>query len=164
MNSIIDMAIKHLSQRNCSEQELRRHLEKDFSHLDDLDLCIESAIVRLRELHVINDKRLAESLTERYAHKGNRYISQILRQKGIMDELITEVLANLGDEFSRALDEARQKGRSLNRESVEQDKNKLFRFLSGRGFAHDTIKSVITQLQEEGFFNCSEEETYHTIS
>ena len=109
MSSIIEVAIKLLSDRNCSEHELKQQLEREFSNLPDLDARIASAIIRLRELHLINDNRLAESLAERYEHKGNRFITQTLRQKGVSDDVIIDALRSLGDEVTRAMDEARRK-------------------------------------------------------
>jgi regulatory protein len=113
---------------------------------------IDESIARLRELHLINDNRLAESLAQRYSHKGNRFIAQTLRQKGIADEVITSVLKNMDDEFSRALDEARKKGSRKTEKSTDKMKTNCVRFLSGRGFSHDSIKAVIKALSDEGFF------------
>jgi regulatory protein len=153
MNQILSVAIKQLSDRNCSERDLRRHLEKEFMALPELDKCIDESIARLRELHLINDNRLAESIAQRYSHKGNRFIAQTLRQKGVSDEVITCALDSLNDEYSRALDEARRKGGRKTEKSVEEIKTGLVRFLSGRGFSHDSIKAVIRELRDEGFFS-----------
>ena len=152
MSQMLAVAIKMLSDRTCSERDLRRRLEKEFVELPDLDKCIDESIARLRELHLINDNRLAESLAQRYSHKGNRFIAQTLRQKGITDEVITTVLGCLDDEYSRALDEARRKGSRKTEKSSEEVKTSLVRFLSGRGFSHDSIKAVIKDLSDEGFF------------
>jgi regulatory protein len=151
MNTIISTAIKLLSERNCSERDLRGRLEKEYAHLPNLDQCIESTMVRLRELHLINDNRLAESLAQRYIHKGNRFIIHTLQQKGVGDEVIAVALANLGDEYGRALDEARKKKGRKNGKGSAEIKDSLYRFLSGRGFSHDTIKEVVRQLSDQKF-------------
>lgn len=160
MSSIIEVAIKLLSDRNCSEHELKQQLEKEFSDLTDLDARIASAIIRLRELHLINDNRLAESLAERYEHKGNRFITQTLRQKGVSDEVITEALRSLGDEVTRAIDEARRKHNPDRYDNPEKSKTRIYRFLSGRGFSEDAIDEVVNQLNKEGFFATSEERIF----
>ena len=152
MSQMLAVAIKMLSDRTCSERDLRRRLEKELVELPDLDKCIDESIARLRELHLINDNRLAESLAQRYSHKGNRFIAQTLRQKGIADEVITSVLESLDEEYSRALDEARRKCSRKTEKSSEEVKTSLVRFLSGRGFSHDSIKAVIKYLGDEGFF------------
>lgn len=153
MSQMLPVAIKMLSERTCSERDLRRRLEKEFVELPDLDKCIDESIARLHELHLINDNRLAENLAQRYSHKGNRFIVQALRQKGIPDEAITTVLGDLDDEYSRALCEARRKGSRKTKKSSEEVKPSLVRFLTGRGFSHDAIKAVIKDLSDEGFFS-----------
>lgn len=74
MSQMLSVAIKQLSDRNCSERDLRRYLEKEFLELPELDKCIDESMARLRELHLINDNRLAENIAQRYSHKGNRFI------------------------------------------------------------------------------------------
>ncbi|KTD70354.1 recombination regulator RecX [Legionella santicrucis] len=153
MSALLDAAMKLLSERPYTERELSKQLEKSFADKPDIDALIQSTITRLNELHLISDHRLAESTAQHYAHKGNRFTIQSLRQRGVSDEVIDEVLANLGDEYPRALDEARRKSRGLKDEHPEKSKTRIYRFLSGRGFAHETIKEVCKQLAEEGFFS-----------
>jgi SOS response regulatory protein OraA/RecX len=50
MNQMLSVAMKCLSDRNCSERDLKRHLEKEFVELPELDKCIDETIARLREL------------------------------------------------------------------------------------------------------------------
>ena len=157
MNQMLSFAIKQLSDRNCSERDLRRHLEKEFVAWPELDKCIDETIARLRDLHLINDSRLAESVAQRYSHKGNRFIAQFLRQKGVDNEVIASALGSLEDEYSRALDEARRKDSRRTGKSLEDVKTSLVRFLSGRGFSHESIKAVIRDLSDEGFFQVPEE-------
>jgi regulatory protein len=149
MNTFIDTAIKYLSNHYCSEKELIRQLEKEFSHVPELDTQIQATIARLRELHLLNDNRLAESLSMRYIHKGNRFIQQILKQKGIKEEVIECILEHIEPEEVRALDEVRKKMRGFKNEPAEVINTKLARFLSGRGFSHTTIKTVFNELSEE---------------
>ena len=152
MNEMLAIAMKLLSSRNCSERDVRRHLEKEFAALPEVDTHIEESMARLRELHLINDDRLAENVAQRYSHKGHRFIAQKLKQKGVADEVIACVLGSLGDEYSRALDEARRKGSRGTWKSAEDVKTGLVRFLSGRGFSYDAIKAVMNELCDEGFF------------
>lgn len=151
MSSLIDVAIKRLSERNTSEQELRMHLEKEFASLHNLDARIDSALKRLKELHFINDLRLATNLAQHYSHKGNRFITQILRQKMITEDVIAKVLLSLDNENVRALDVARRK---LNGcwDSSEKAMTLLHRFLSGRSFSHTAITTVIGQLDNQKRF------------
>eukprot|EP01012_Entosiphon_sulcatum_P029242 TRINITY_DN35593_c0_g1_i1.p1 TRINITY_DN35593_c0_g1~~TRINITY_DN35593_c0_g1_i1.p1 ORF type:complete len:151 (-),score=15.41 TRINITY_DN35593_c0_g1_i1:205-657(-) len=147
MSSIIDVAIKRLSDSSCSEYELRLFLEKEFSGLPNLSSKINAAFKRLKELQLINDLRLASNLAQHYAHKGNRFISQMLEQKGISAESIAKVLSSLENENIRALDVARKKlGGQW--DSSEKAMNLLQRFLTGRSFSGAVIQTVIGQLEQ----------------
>lgn len=146
--SIIDFAIRRLSQTNCSEHELRQYLEKEFKALPALDARIDSTIKRLRELEVLNDARLASHLAQHYTHKGNCFIVQLLKQKGIEEIIIDEVLHSLEDEPVRALHEARKK-LGYKWHNTENDINELHRFLGGRRFSHTAITSVVGQLENQ---------------
>lgn len=42
MNEMLAIAMKLLSSRNCSERDVRRHLEKEFAALPEVDTHIEA--------------------------------------------------------------------------------------------------------------------------
>lgn len=148
MNSLIDVAVKRLSEQPCSEYELRLYLEKEFTALPDLNAGIDSVFKRLKELHLINDFRLASHLAQHYSHKGNRFITQQLRQKGIKEAIILQALCSLEEENVRALEEARKKLGSQ-WDNSEQAMALLYRFLSGRSFSYPAITAVIKQLENK---------------
>lgn len=150
MTTLFDAALKHLSSRHCSEHELHRILEKEFSAHPDLENAMSQTLARLRELHLINDERIAESLSLRYRHKGNRFIRNVLRQKGLSDELIEQTLAQCGDEYERALEVLHKKLYSIYRTPDEKTKSRLYSFLSSRSFSHEVIQQAINNLQENG--------------
>ncbi|HHF7349611.1 TPA: regulatory protein RecX [Legionella feeleii] len=153
MTTLFDAALKHLSSRHCSERELCRFLEKEFSSHPDLENAITQTIARLRELHLINDERIAESLSLRYRHKGNRFIRNVLRQKGLSDELIEKTLAQCGDEYERALEVLHKKLYSIYRTPDKKTMSRLYSFLSSRGFSQDVIHQAINNLQEDGIMS-----------
>ncbi|MBY0281564.1 MAG: recombination regulator RecX [Alphaproteobacteria bacterium] len=137
--ALMNEALKILAEYHCSEQRLRLALEKRFAGFPDVDKAIDTAISRIKELHLLSDKTLAESIAFRYLSKGNRFIAHKLKQKGIQENTITAVIENLEDEYPRALDAARNKmARSKSPETVTN----LFRFLSSRGFPYDVISEV----------------------
>lgn len=145
MSSLIDTAVRKLSEQSLSEQALRQQLEAEFAGLSDLDSRIDAVFKRLNELQLLNDLRLAKNMAQHYAHKGDRIIIRLLQQKGFQDIIIRQALASLSDELSRALEEARQK-RHAGWDSSEQSITQLCRFLSGRGFSETTIHAVINKL------------------
>ena len=145
MNSLIDTAVRKLSEQSLSEQGLRQFLETEFAALPDLDSRIDAVFKRLNELQLLNDLRLAKNLAQHYAHKGDRIITRLLQQKGFQDIIIRQALASIGDEPGRAMEEARRKCHA-GREHSEQSITMLCRFLSGRGFSETTIHAVINRL------------------
>ncbi|MFA5960508.1 MAG: regulatory protein RecX [Tatlockia sp.] len=148
MISIADVAITRLSESCCTEYELRLYLQKEFQAQPNVDHHIEFAMQKLKDSELVNDLRLATNLAQRYANKGNRLISQMLRQKGISEEVIERVLSSLDNENVRALSEAQKK---LNGQWDRSEKamTGLHRFLSGRSFSYHVIDSVLGQLSEQ---------------
>ena len=149
MNNIFNAALKHLSAKNHSTSELKSILEKDFSSQPDVDGLIQQTIVRLEELHLINDGFIATSQAERYQHKGNRFIVQKLQQKGLDKEMIDDAIQSLPSEFERALPEARKKVQTLRDLDRKAQENKLLRFLSNRGFSATTCYQIIDELKSD---------------
>lgn len=149
MTTLLDTALKLLSARPLSERELTRLLEREFSAHPDLDQAIEATLARLRDLHVLNDHRLAESLSHRYRHKGNRFIRTVLKQKGLSDEVIEQTLVECGDEYERALEALHKKLYSVYRTPDDKSKARLYTFLSSRGFSQAVIHQAIKALYED---------------
>lgn len=141
MTTLFDAALKHLSSRHCSEKELYRLLEKEFSAHPNLENAISQTLARLRELHLINDERIAESLSLRYRHKGNRFIRNVLRQKGLSDELIEYTLAQYGDEYERALEVLHKKLYSIYRTPDENKVTSIFIFIQSWFFTRGDSSS-----------------------
>lgn len=125
MNDIFNAALKHLSAKSCSKNELKCILEKDFSSLNNVDDLIEQTIARLEKLHLINDSFIANSQAQRYQHKGNRFIAQKLQQKGLDKEFIDNTIESLPSEFERALPEARKKLQTMQNLEPKAKENKL---------------------------------------
>ena len=149
MNNIFNAALKHLSTKNCSKYELISRLESQFSSTKNIDKLIKQTIARLEELHLINDAFYAQSIAERYQHKGDRFIKQKLQQKVFDEATIESTLQSIDAEFERALVEAQKKLRSINDLESKARDNKLLRFLSSRGFSAQTCYQVINTLKSD---------------
>lgn len=149
MNIVFNAALKHISAKNIAIYELRKKLESEFSSLEDVDEKVDSAIKRLQELNLLNDEFIASSQAERYQHKGNRFIEQRLKQKGIDEQSIKQALDALPDEHARALEAAQKKLRTLKNDDTQARNNKLLRFLSSRGFGAGICYQVLDELKEE---------------
>jgi len=149
MDIVFNAALKRISAKNIAISELRKKLESEFSSLEEVDEKVNSAIKRLKELNLLSDEFIASSQAERYQHKGNRFIEQRLKQKGIDEQSIKQALDALPDEYTRALEAAQKKLRTLQSDDTQARNNKLLRFLSSRGFGAGTCYQVLDELKEE---------------
>lgn len=147
--ALFNTALKLLSNRDTTTAELARLLEKEYPNLKDIDNEIEKTLNRLEKLHLLNDNNLANNLARKYQHKGNRFIKQNLKQKGLSEDLIESAIAELPFEQERALIEAQKKWRTIKGDDARAKENKLLRFLSGRGFSADACYYCIDALKNE---------------
>jgi regulatory protein len=147
MTSLFEKAIGYLSDRNLSEKELRSLLEKEFAAMPNLDKGIDTVFLRLNELHLLDDARLARHLAAHYSHKGNQFIQRTLEHKGINATIIEQALSSLADEPSRALEEVRDQLRMNPHKSQEE----LCRFLKGRHFSMDSINHAVLKAQKSPY-------------
>ncbi|KTD00627.1 RecX family transcriptional regulator [Legionella feeleii] len=148
MTSLIDTAVRKLSEQSLSEQALRQQLEAEFAGLSDLDSRIDAVFKRLNELQLLNDLRLAKNMAQHYAHKGDRFITRLLQQKGFQEAVISQALSSLDNEVSRALEEALIKSGAA-WDNSEQLVELLYRFLSGRAFSDTTIHAVMNRIGDK---------------
>lgn len=143
--SMMDASVKYLSETNCSEKALRTYLEKEFITSDNLEACINRVVEQLKSFHLVNDLRLARNLAFHYSHKGNRFISDLLKEKGISDDMISETISMLDSEVNRALIETKKR---LNGcwDHSEATMAFVYRFLNGRRFSYLTARIVVNEL------------------
>lgn len=138
-HDILRTAIKILSQRMYSVQELRSKLiSKGYSPAD-----IDHTIAELSHLHYLDDIALGEFLFNKY-HRASKYsIKQVvykLSNRGLDSQTIDIILTqhNSIDETKAALNLVRK--RYLNPQSVEPDK--MIRYLSSKGFPYHVINHI----------------------
>ncbi len=130
-------------------------------HLHNVDeALIKAVLARLEELHYLDDQEFARFWVEnrqRFRPKGIIALRYELRQKGIAEEIIATVLAQISpeEEAYRAAAKMVSRWRML---SQREFKRKLYAFLNQRGFRYDEIKSVTNRLLEEGVLTADEDE------
>ncbi len=147
-------AVYYLKFRGRSVKEMREYLKKK----NTPDEMAERVIAKLIEERFLNDYEFARQWIEsraRFKPKGRRVVVMELKQKGISQETIDEVLA---EEFSDDVpDETEQlrnlvdqrigKYRGMDRYEIYQ---KLGAYLSRRGFSWEQIKrSIDDNLEKE---------------
>ena len=142
-----DQAVRFLSYRPRSIEEVRRHLAKKKAP----DSLIAIVIERLQRNEYVDDLAFARfwiSNRARFKPMGSRALRFELRQKGIDDELVDDLLAELDEEESayRAAQARMTRYRGNTRQVFAQ---KLSAMLRRRGFGEYAISHAIPRLQAE---------------
>lgn len=140
---------RFLSYRPRSEKEIYDYLGK--KKLKDEEK--EKIIKNLKEEKLIDDLEFARWFLEQrqtFRPKGSYALRQELRQKGIGEKIINQVLPNREEELSlakKALVKAEKKYASfLGREKKE----KLMAYLRRRGFSWEVVKKAVDEREENG--------------
>ncbi|MCQ2380527.1 MAG: recombination regulator RecX [Victivallaceae bacterium] len=145
-----ERALRILDRRACTEQELRQRLAKDGFPAVEIDDAVGNCIRH----GFVNDEQMTADCCETLVQRGNgpRMIKMKLQRRGLSPEDIDSVL----EESKEALHEAcraaaETKLRTLRREIDQRAKrDKLFRFLAGRGFDSELVQQVVSETIGQG--------------
>ena len=140
-------AINFLSYRVRSEKEIRQNLTKH----DVPENIIERVVDRLRGASLVNDWDFASQWVEnrvQFKPRGKRALSSELFQKGIGNEIIEDVLAEL-DEEELAYACARSRITKFTGMEKKAFQKKLSGLLTRRGFPYHVTKDVVGSLWKE---------------
>ena len=134
-------ALKQISYRSCTSFDLKNKL-KEKKYSED---AINKVIQFLEDYDLIDDKLYVKSFVNDKSKINNWSKGKIrykLKAKHIDDSLIETYLNEISDneEYEKAYEAGLHK-----KESVD-DKNKVYRFLSSRGFSYDIIRDVLSDL------------------
>ena len=155
----LQRALHLISYRPRSEAEVRNHLQK----YQISEETTTEVIARLRETGLLNDQQFAETWIENRATfrpRSKLALRIELRQKGIADEIVEDMLASVSDE-DQAYEAAQKKARQFRALDEKSFKQKLLGFLARRGFSYEVASPVIKKLWEE---KNNEEDTTWTRS
>ena len=147
LNSAFERAVGYLSLAPRSRKEIERYLlDKSY----DKEVT-EQTLEKLDAYHYIDDYGYAQSYIKSKSKKyGTFRLKAELRKKGIASAIIDELLDEGGD------DNITQVARKYISSHKSADKQKLKRFLAGRGFSWDSISSAVSKLSDEGAFSDDE--------
>ncbi len=142
-----DTAVHYLSYRPRSTQEVRRHLVKK----EVPDTLAADVLERLRQRGYVDDMEFARywiSNRDRFKPIGERALKYELRQKGIDDEIVDALVAEVDEEDSayRAAQTRMSRYRGTTRRLF---RHKLSAMLRRRGFGEYAIRDVVQRLQDE---------------
>ncbi|MFC4274681.1 recombination regulator RecX [Achromobacter aloeverae] len=138
-------AVGFLSRREYARPELARKLAAYAEADDDLEKVLDD----LEREGWLSTERYAQSLVHRRAERqGTARIVQELRAKGVTEAQVGELQQDLrATEYQRArvVWEKRYGERPADRAAYA----KQARFLAGRGFAHDVIRRILGESDDE---------------
>lgn len=141
VGKVLNRAMRFLSLRPHSEHELRVKLARK----DVEPELIEEAFERLRELGYLDDAAFARQwIEERGRRRGTVLLRAELRRKKVADEIIEESLKLPGrDELSDARVLAARRLARLSGQPPEVVRQRLTRYLVGRGYGYDIARQAI---------------------
>jgi regulatory protein len=143
----VDSAARFLGHRPRSVAEVRKNLkEKDFE-----PGVIDKALERLTAMGYLDDRAFAKYWVENRTHfkpLGAAALRFELRQKGIADALVREVLETVDDENGayEAASPLLKRMRGMDRRTARQ---KISTTLARRGFAYDVVRTALDRLFDE---------------
>lgn len=143
----LDQAMKLLGTYPKTEKELKKYL-KDKGYVWET-ICY--VCDKLKEYKFLSDEMYAEMYIKANSKKkGKRALEFELKQKGVASSIIREKLENLEqqDDACFVLAEKYIKGKQKD----EKTKQKLYRFLAGRGFDFELIYSAMNRIFKDEEF------------
>jgi len=133
-----------LSYRPRSEPELRKRLQQRGFN----GSIIDAVMTRLKKQGLVDDTAFArfwKDNRESFSPRSQWLTRLELKQKGVADDVIDQVVASIDDEDS-AYRSAQKKARSLPRADYQSFRRRLGEHLRRRGFGYGVIKSAINRV------------------
>lgn len=147
LQNAVDRAIRYLSRRPRSTEEVRRHLVKN-----GLPASLAASVIdQLLQRGYVDDVAFAEfwlANRERFKPMAPRALRYELRQKGLADEIIDPVLARV-DAADAAYRAAQGRLPRFQGRSWAEFRHKMSAMLRCRGFSAETIIDVLLRLRRE---------------
>lgn len=144
----VEKGVDLLSYRPRSTHEIRQRLAKKGT----VEVVIELAIERLERLGYLDDVAFARFWIEgrdRHKPRGHRALRYELRNKGIDEAIINDLLEEVVDEDDAAYRAAQARIRRMRGRSQREFKQKVGAFLQRRGFSYSAASAALEQWIEE---------------
>ena len=140
-------ALNFLSYRPRSEAEVRRNLRRK----EIGDTVVDAVVERLLRTGLLNDSEFARYWVEnrlQFRPRGARALHHELREKGVPDSVIADVLEEFDEETSaRRIAEAG--ARRYTHLAPRDFQRKLGAYLARRGFSYAVIRPLVEEMLEE---------------
>lgn len=152
LNSAFERAVGYLSLSPRARKEIDKYL-RDKGYEREV---INETLEKLDNYHYIDDYGYAQSYIKSKSKKyGSFRLAAELKKKGIAQSIIDELLDDGGGD-----DGVTEVAKKYLRSHSACDKQKLKRFLAGRGFSWDSISTAVSRLTDEGAFSDGGDDYY----
>lgn len=116
---------------------------------------IEKTLVRLERQGVLNDRRFAEGVLQKFSTErasGRRRVMFEMKKKGVPSNLAAEVLGRYTSEEERlrGIEIALQRSERLRRLGPQRRKKRLYDFLLRRGFDYAVARDIVSEVTKKG--------------
>ena len=149
----LNAAFHFLSYRPRSETELRQRLQRRGFDGDN----VAAVLARLKERGLVDDLAFAQFWKDNRQsfRPRSQWLTRLeLRQKGVAQEIIDRVAAQVNDEDC-AYRAAVAKARRLSTADYEGFSRRLGEYLKRRGFGYGLIKSTVERVWQERGVECN---------
>lgn len=151
LNSAFERAVGYLSLAPRARKEIDKYLSDKGYERE----VIDETLAKLDNYHYIDDYGYAQSYIKSKSKKyGSFRLSAELKKKGIAQNIIDELLEDGGD------GNVAEVAKKYLRTHSACNKQKLKRFLAGRGFSWDSISAAVSRLSDEGAFTDGGDDYY----
>ena len=143
-----ERALNLLSYRPRSTDEVRRKLQESNKFSEN---AVDKALEKLERAGLLDDEAFARYWVEnreRFSPRSARALRHELRQKGVSDRVVEDVVTSLDEEDAAYRAAQAKLSRYANAEEDEFRK-KLGGYLSRRGFSYGTVRDVLDRIWNE---------------
>jgi len=129
-----------------------KEIQDKLRRRDVSEVIIDSVVAKLLETRLLDDEVYAKNFVEtsvKQGKKGAKRIRDELKNKGILDEIIVEVLADFDQNQEILKRELEKCWYKYSKFSGYEHKQKVTQALARRGFSFDDISTVYAEFMED---------------
>ena len=141
---VFSAALDYVSRSNLSEFELVSRLERKEYPQDE----IREALRKMLEYGYVDDHKVVDSLMRKAQRdcRGPRWLESYLFKKRIPEEVGREAIEALRESSAKLAIQLLETRINKSKAREALSKEKLYRFLAGRGFYPDAINAAFSEL------------------
>ncbi|MCR4998932.1 MAG: recombination regulator RecX [Lachnospiraceae bacterium] len=132
------------------QDRTQHNLEDKLRESDYPNVAIQAAVEYVASYHYIDDERYARSYVRFHQEgKSKRRITQDLMQKGVDRDIIALALEEEYESSEEGMIRDLLRKKNYNPENADaKERQKMYRFLMGRGFSSNDISKVLRGFEE----------------